>query len=160
MGNFVLAGLPAEENKFGVSCPPRSRNNFTGRELYWAKTLVLKNADTVRIDIVGDATWCDMRPFTVRTGVFEGIYTPEFEASRFTSCDRTVHAAPYLTDAVASVLYRVKFNHKHPGAYYVKWEGTFSGPGEYGHSGMTPYGIAVTRVLVARPWKKSDCKTR
>lgn len=42
--------------------------------------------------------------------------------------------------------------------FYVRWQGTVEGPGEYGHLGISPFEIWVDSLIEIRAPSKADCQ--
>jgi hypothetical protein len=42
--------------------------------------------------------------------------------------------------------------------YFVKWHGTVTGPGQYGHMGFSPFVIRIDSVFELRAAQDIDCK--
>jgi len=156
LGYFEMTGLPAGTMPLAASCP--GLRGELSRKFPYRATLVLETDTRRRWDIRTDATGCDMRPFTVRTGTFTGIYHAVFEGERFVSCDRTVRAAPSFTEADWE---RMRKAHGTPPPFVMAFamtvDGTVRGPAQYGHGGMSAYKIDVARIRHIRSATVKDC---
>lgn len=156
LGKFEMTGLPAGPMMLTASCP--GLRGELSRRFPFRTTIVLDADTTRRADIRTDAAGCDMRPFTVRTGTFTGIYHAEFESERFVSCDRMVSASPSFTETDWE---RIRKAHGTPPpivfAFAMTVDGTVRGPAQYGHGGATPYRIDVSRIRSIRPATAKDC---
>ncbi len=155
-GYFELAGLRMEPDTVSISCPGE-RGELSRRFLY-RETLQPTDSLVRRRDVRADVTGCDMRPYTVRTGTFVGLYTNEFEGLRFVSCDQSIRAWPTFSPEASARIARVRLPRARMHTLAVTVEGTVRGPGQFGHGGVTPYGIEITRVLSARLATARDCR--
>ena len=127
-------------------------------------------ADTqvvVRISAVG----CAEPPVRSVRVELRGHYTTGFESSDFRPCGGLpAEAAVYGPDWGAAW---VEFADSVRGrelkwptlpdtvfdpTLYVRWRGTMTGPGAYGHMGVAIYNLVVDEILDVHPPRADDCK--
>jgi hypothetical protein len=103
---------------------------------------------------------CDQRPFTVRSGVFEGRWRVGFEESRFVPCDSVLPSAwmEFAPGAQKAPDVRWPKNlDKYYPEVFVRVEGQLVGPWRYGHMGVSDYQLTVNRTLTVRRPSKTRC---
>jgi hypothetical protein len=154
-GRFRIDSLAARRDTVQVSCE--------SGEMYASSGVVriavdLREHDSSDIAVPIHTKGCDSRPQVSVTGVFEGFYTPGFESSRFDPCDGGAEA--WVIIALDSGVARPRWprSNRSYSSYYVRWRGTRTGPGRYGHMGVSPYLLTVNRVLEVRRAGKHDCR--
>jgi hypothetical protein len=152
-GRYVLDSLPAGRLTLSASCSGlRSSPLAQG-------TLEVVEGEQTRFDVRTSAAGCDMRPFIVRRGLFEGRFTSGFEESTFRPCNDTIRAWAELSWKVVESGPKwpiIKGNDDRP--YFVRWRGTLRGPWRYGHMGGWSYEISVDSILGIRRPRRSDCR--
>jgi len=127
----------------------------------------------IRRDWVVSTRKCDTRPVRRVAGVFRGHYTQGFEASVFIPCPSNGWFLP--SDSLGKDLYQrsawvVGPAKPSPGQrpsvprdpfgnlrYYVEWGAVITGPGHYGHMGVSPFELRVDSVLLVRAPQSDDC---
>jgi len=155
-GRYLLDSLPDGPQVVTVQCSGRML--LSGR-LLRQDTLDLSPGEEARIDVLNDGLGCDMRPLTVRRGVFRGRYQSGFESSSFRPCGDSVTAWTEFSPAARDSGPKWP-NLKGEGypTYYVRWQGTRTGPWHYGHLGGASYEMRVDRVLEVRRPRRWDCR--
>ena len=124
---------------------------------------------------------CSEPPYSERTGVFRGYWTPGFESSAFVPCADSVLglSAPLLpgkhvsiptawADFTPSVKWPPKMNGQANApkdeygnsTYFVVWHGVLKGPGQYGHLGVAGFSMLVDSVLAISSGGPTNCRTR
>lgn len=120
-------------------------------------TVVLRPGEVRRWAVRSSAAWCDAWPFRVVRGTFAGHWSSGFERSRFVPCDGALPAAwARLEDSALPVAWP-RGGAADDAPYFVRFEGTLRGPWHYGHLGVSPYELAVSRVVEIRRRGRADC---
>lgn len=117
---------------------------------------------------------CDPRPIRHITATFSGYYAPGFEMSAFVPCqsDSWLIAGDSLgTDARKAPAWAswspTLSTYRLPSVatdafgmrrYFVRWRGTVTGPGHYGHLGGSAFEISVDSVVEVRAASGADCQ--
>lgn len=137
----------------------------------------ITDARPIRRDFSVATTTCDKRPRRVIGGKFRGYYSAGFEESRFVPCSADRWWVPgdsvgtrLVPRGEAWVMWRIPPDRRAPVAWpeverdqhgvtrhYVRFSGTVTGPGHYGHFGIAPFLLAVDSVLEARAPGADDC---
>jgi hypothetical protein len=158
-----------------LSCP-MTRIDFPhrGRVIFSRVMRADSTADTpLTVPLTIDSTNCAEPPVATRIGKFRGHYTTGFESNGFSSClpfedlSHTAYAllpsdAAVEIDSSAIESFRRLSKHRGHGdryytTYYVRWSGTLTGPGRYGHMGMGTYELHITHVADVRTPRPGDC---
>jgi hypothetical protein len=162
-GGVAMSGLSLGP-EIRLRCPPTYR--LSGPVIRLERLSLHRDTSIVfRID----ATKCVEPPIQHVHGEFRGLYTPGFESSDFTPCDGFSPSLKPPTGAWAWVSFsksvdlskvqwpRVADTTSYP-TYYVRWEGTLSGPAAYGHMGAADFDLFVDRILELRAQAPGDCR--
>jgi hypothetical protein len=172
-GVFRLAGLQPGEYTLRLQCVSLT---LPGSVLDHVSVEITR-AEPVRREFSVNTATCDKRPRRVITGTFRGHYSAGFEESRFTPCPADRWFIPsdsvgtrFVRRGEAWVTWRTPPGRRPPVAwpeverdrhggrkYYVRFSGTVTGPGSYGHIGIAPFLMTVDSVLEARTPAPNDC---
>jgi hypothetical protein len=165
-GNFKMRRVPVV-SELRVRCPTSRR--FAGR-IVRRQRLVLSAERDTQIVIRLPVTECAEPPIRTISGEFSGHYTTGYESSDFRPCNGLpVEGKVYgdsLDDAWVEFSSRVDVMKmkwpKFPDTVsyptvYARWVGTLTGPGAYGHLGVSTYQLLVDRILEIRKPKRGDC---
>lgn len=136
----------------------------------------ITGAGPIRREFSVATATCDMRPRRTIVGKFRGHYRAGFEESRFTPCPADRWWVPgdsvgtrFVRRGEAWVTWRTPRDRRAPVAwpevertrggrqYYVRFGGTVTGPGRYGHFGIAPFLMTVDTVLEVRAPTADDC---
>lgn len=151
-GHYVLDSLAAGTQILTASCWRLGVNQLV------QDTLRVAAGEEGRFDI-RTSVRCDMRPFILRRGVFEGRYTSGFEESSFRPCNDSIRAwAEISRNAIESGPKWPAIKASYNPTYFVRWRGTLRGPWQYGHMGVSDYEIIVDSILTVRRPRRSDCR--
>ena len=152
-----------------LTCPVSRR--IRGREILRETVDVTPTTDTI-VAVMIPAGECVEPPDETVRATFVGHYTEGFEAGTFRPCK--AFAAPLTSayetrDATALIVFdndavaravaawpTDPLHELHP-TYFVRWTGTLTGPGSYGHLGTSEYMLRVEHVLEARVATPRDC---
>ena len=102
-----------------------------------------------------------------------GVYSAGFEESRFVPCraataeflqlwspphlrNAWVEFSPTLGEPTPKQWPEPSDEHRYPN-WYVEWSGVLTGPGYFGHLGVSPYRLVVDSVDVVRTFAPADC---
>jgi hypothetical protein len=151
-GDYVLDSLPAGIQALTATC------SGLGERTLAHDTLVVAEGEEARFDVRTSGSRCNMRPFIVRRGVFEGHYTSGYEESRFRPCNDSIIAWAELSRAVIESGPEWPKVNGYVRTYFVRWRGTLRGPWRYGHMGVSAYEIRVDTILAVRRSGRSDCR--
>lgn len=102
-----------------------------------------------------------------REGTFAGHYSVAFEESQWTPCE----SWPDLRETAFGVRGNrawveigqdsVPWPHREPGwtraVFYMRGRGRLTGPGSYGHMGVSPYLLVLDSILEVRLPSARDC---
>lgn len=126
-----------------------------------------------RIDIVVevDAGRCGPPPLK-RRARYAGMYVPEFESRAFFPCEGLPAASTQHSDMRSGVwanvpdeiengLIRARMRERmlsENDGFYVEWTGTLTGPGDYGHLGMSLYELDVEAIHDTSNHRPGSCK--
>ncbi|HEX6039373.1 carboxypeptidase-like regulatory domain-containing protein [Longimicrobium sp.] len=169
---FRVDSLPAGTLEVNVSC---GTVRIFGERIASGEVRVSEGAATRR-DWAVDTAVCDPRPLRSITGAFRGYYTPGFESSEFVPCMEDAWFVPSDSLRTGSldqrrawaILRGARFpdgftpgdaprdSYGNP-RYYVHWRGTVTGPGSYGHMGVSIFEMRVDSVLELRAPRVDDC---
>jgi hypothetical protein len=113
--------------------------------------------------------------FRTETRVFSGYYTPGFESSKFVPCanDTWVLTSDSLSKHFWEPSAWVTWSKKVKGTFtwprdvrpdeygnptfFVRWYGSMTGPGRYGHMGVSDFLFKVDSVLAIEMPRKESC---
>ena len=166
-GRFVLGGIRPGEVEFELHCPSKT---MLGDQLLMRRFRI-GAGETLVINVLVDASLCDEPPTSTRVGVFRGAYSWGFEHSRLQVCSEpALGIEPGPHPGLMSDL-RVWVQLPIPGAKHIEWErlkqqstnvyfrarGALSGPGKYGHMGVSDYKLVVDSILTVLPWSGEGC---
>lgn len=167
-GWFLMQDVPVDA-EVTIRCPSQRRfagGPFVARQQL-ALTLGVKNQVVVRVP--GER--CEEPPIRSITGEYSGHYTGGFESSEFWPCEGLPADADYYGisfdaawvefDKGLHVAEGVKWpktaDSVKADTIYVRWHGTFTGPGGYGHMGLSTYEFVVDSVIELRLRRPDDC---
>ena len=156
--------LPRQGERITVHCPTRLM--FKGRRIVDAPFVIRNGYAEAHFEI--DSTSCKEPLTTQLRGRHAGMYLSEFEQSAFFPCVGLSGADAYgwkphsawanlpasLED---SFIWRLRMSNADEGMY-VEWTGTLTGPGNYGHMGMSLYEFDVERLDKLSSTRPSACK--
>jgi hypothetical protein len=139
-------------------------------------TVEITGATPVRRDVSVSTATCDKRSRREITGTFRGHYSAGFEESIFTPCPSDRWFIPsdsvgtrFVREGRAWVNWRkpdetrsvawpqVERSQYGSSRYYVRWNATVTGPGHYGHFGISPFLMQVDSILEVRAPGANDC---
>ena len=170
-GRYSLDRLEWPEVELELNCPSRT---LLGKRLL-TRTIRLQANSSVQVDLVVDRTLCDEPPFKKVTGEFRGAYSAGFEESSFQICaDSTLGLPPAHPQDIgrSSITAWVEYTPRAQNQtvkwptrdkladnplVYVRWQGTLSGPGTYGHMGVSKYLFQVDTIVHVSPWSGGGC---
>ena len=165
-GRFTFNRVPLV-TELRVRCPTMRR--LLG-PLAHKQTLNLEAVDTTVV-VRLDATECIEPPIQSTRGEFRGHYTSGFESSEFRPCNGLPAPAKFFDDKWGAAwvvfssrvsLRKVKWPKVADSSGYptlfVRWEGTMTGPGGYGHMSLATFEFVVDRVLEIRASRPDDCR--
>lgn len=166
-GRFRMTGVPLA-SELRVRCPTRRRP--AGRVVY-RQPLRLPSAADTQVVLRIRAAACAEPPIRSVRVELRGHYTSGFETSNFRPCGGLPpEAASYDADSEAAW---VEFADSVRGralnwptfpdtvyypTVYVRWRGTLTGPGAYGHMGAATYKFLVDEILAVRRPGAHDCE--
>ena len=170
-GRFTLDWVEPGMVYLDLHCPSRT---LLGDSLSTAITKA-KVGDSTLHELTVDLSRCTEPDSGSWGGVYRGIYREGFEESSFRFCpDATL--LPLVAWAVRTERHAwatfagTKRSYSHPGwklqndKYYPWWyvvaRGVVTGPGGFGHLGVSSLGFEVDSVLDVRSVPPSDCKIR
>ncbi len=167
-GVYTGTALVEPEGTFSIRC--RAPKPFVAGEMLTNQHYSVTGG---RIDLVIDvnAARCGT-PLSKRRERFAGMYVSEFESSLFFPCNGlpppaekdlyASHAAwADVPTEVAGELTWAKTRESVIGAddgFYVEWTGTLTGPGSYGHLGMSLYEFKVEAIHDTSDKRPASCK--
>jgi hypothetical protein len=169
VGNYRLDSVAPGRRLLAVHCP----TIHAGLTQLAFAHVVIADANLQRNWVV-PATGCDPRPERHLTRTFRGYYTPGFESSAFVPCPRdawflpsdSLDSEPYMRhawvtwppDLLREIQWpdapRDSFGNRQ---YFVEWHGTVTGPGNYGHMGVSVFEFRVDSVRTLRAARRGDC---
>jgi len=172
-GAFRLDSVPPGRYAVQITC----RGMGILGETLASIPVEIGGARPVRRDVSVATTKCDPREEREITRVFNGHFTAGFEESRFVPCPADRWFVPgdsvgtrLVPRGEAWVAWRSPEVSRAIGAwpspertpsgnvrFFVRWRGTMTGPGHYGHMGIAPFVIQVDSVLEARTPSPADC---
>jgi len=171
VGSYSIDHVPLGRVPMAVVC---ERLRGFGKTVA-SDTLVVTEAGSLMKHWSVPTTGCDTRRIRRLSGIYRGRYTGGFEESDFAPCAQDAWFLPsdslnvYPFDAgrawaefaKGTSIKRVrKVPHNSWGSaiYYVRWRGTVTGPGHYGHMGVSAFQFQVDSILEMRAPRRSDCK--
>lgn len=166
-GRFRMTGVPLV-TELNVRCPTRRR--LAGRVTFRQPLLLPAGADT-QVVVRLDAPSCVEPPVRSEHVELAGHYTFGFESSNFRPCGGLPAAAKFygtdwgsawvqFADSVRGRDLRwpeIEKTEYYP-TVFVRWRGTLTGPGAYGHMGVATYGLVVDEILEVRRPLTTDCR--
>ncbi len=151
-GRYVLDSLPPGIQVLTATC------SGLGERTLAHDTLVVAEGEEGRFDIRTSGSRCNMRPFIVRRGVFEGHFASGYEESAFRPCNDSISAWAELPRVVIESGPDWPKPTEYNPRYFVRWRGTLRGPWHYGHMGVSSYEVRVDSILAVRRPHRSDCR--
>lgn len=166
VGRFTMTGVPLT-TELRIRCPTTRR--LAGRVVR-RQALVVRVLDTTVVIRLGESECIDP-PIQSTVGEFRGHYTSGFESSDFRPCGGLPAAAKVFDDTwgAAWVRYSPQFDWRrvkwpkvadttsYP-MFYLRWHGTLTGPGSYGHLGLATYEFVVDSIVEIRLPSADDCR--
>ena len=171
-GGYSLDRLEWPDVELELHCPSRT---LLGKRLL-VRTMHLQANSSVRVDLTVDRALCDEPPFRKVKGEFRGAYSAGFEESSFQICadsslglppahPRDIGRSPitawveYTAHAQnqRSIKWPTDAELEGSPLIYVRWRGTLSGPGTYGHLGVSDYLFEVDSIVHVAVWNGSGC---
>ncbi|MFL5608755.1 MAG: carboxypeptidase regulatory-like domain-containing protein [Gemmatimonadaceae bacterium] len=173
LGRYLLAGLPPGTHDLSFQCP--STRVWWGRRSVRTRRIEAGAATDSVADFLVRFRTCDEPPLRSWTGEFRGHYSGGFETSSFTPCKpfQSFAGTAYeeLGGGSAWVTFSKAANRQveskwpasdapdqESSSIYVRWRGTVTGPGGYGHMSVAMYDLRVTEVVEMRRSFPSDCR--
>lgn len=162
--HFRFDSLPARVLTVSVSCAQQRAFSVEVASL----KLDLTSAVSDTSIMVTSRKGCDPRKLRREVGNFSGLYTPEFESSAFVPCrtgnwlrpgdvdpkfDFMSRAWLYFTNAGDRSAGRLKWPSGPPidsygtRTFFLQVHGTMTGPGHYGHMGVSGFQLDVDSVI-------------
>lgn len=173
-GAFTLGHVPSGEVTFGLFCPTRT---MRGKNILLQRMRLVPGTE-LSIDLRVDTVLCDEPEYREFRAELRGLYARGFEWDGFRICadstlplPRDANRSSPWSDAYTSVYIppsaQESFGRavekgapeymRSEIAIYVRWTGTFRGPGQYGHLGLTPYAFTVDSVAFIGPARQDVC---
>lgn len=171
LGYYLLFDLPPGEQRVRFLCPSRS---LVAVAVVATRTVRVEPRTDSLANFTLPVSSCEDPPLRSVRGDFAGLYTEGFESSVFVPCRpfvdlrgttlEGVRQRAWLTlsegarrtarlldwpDVPAPRGYRT---------YYLRVRGTLEGPGNYGHLGMSTFGLTVDRILEIRAEPPGSCR--
>ena len=165
-GRFLFFRVPTGNREITIICP--TRRWWFGPKVKRGPVLV-RAADTTAIEARVPSEACLIPGLSSVGGEFRGHYRGGFEESSFRPCpgEQQPTGSPTLPwqawvefDSVASLRTGPWPTVPDTGyglTWYVRFYGTLTGPGTYGHMGVSAYQLDVARVRQVRAPRKNDC---
>jgi hypothetical protein len=176
-GHYQFKQVPAGTFRIEFHCPSRT---LLGAQILERMVAVSPGEESL-INVRVPEGRCSEPPYSERSGVFRGYWTPGFESSTFVPCADSVLRvpAPLLpgkhlfapsawADFAPSVKWPPKVSDKEVAprdeygnaTYFVVWRGVLKGPGQYGHMGVSDFSMVVDSVLAVGVRGPANCRTR
>ena len=166
-GAYSLDRLEWPDIELELHCPSRT---LLGKRLL-VRAMHLRAHSSVQMNLVVDRELCDEPSFRKVTGQFRGAYAAGFEESSFQICadsslglplahPQDIGRSPITAWVEYSPQAQRKRSIKWPSTAelgdspltYVRWRGTLSGPGSYGHMGVSDYLFEVDSIEHVATW--------
>jgi hypothetical protein len=171
-GRYRFERLEWPEFELELNCPSRT---LLGKRLL-VRTMRVPANSSVRVDLVVNGMLCDEPPLNKVRGEFRGAYSVGFEESSFQICaDSTLGLPPAHPQDIgrSAITAWVEYaprarqqkgikwpkdseRHGIP-LTYVRWRGTLTGPGAYGHLGVSDYLFEVDSIVRVAAWNGGAC---
>lgn len=162
-GSALIAG---QHGAFSIRC--RGKAFTEGVVLAKSRYTVLNGRIDMVVDV--DAGRCGPPPSKLHAR-FAGMYVHEFESSHFFPCDGLPKAPAKrfqpidgvwaeIPEAVEDGLVWAQLRERMFGkddGFYVEWTGTLTGPGSYGHLGMSLYELDVETIHNTSDRRPASC---
>jgi hypothetical protein len=172
LGRYVFANAPPGTHRVIFSCP--ATRGWGERTIGIQRLVVTPRTDSV-VDFYIRQRNCEEPPLRTWSGEFRGHYVSGFETSMFSPCvpleslvgtvyesaDRPVAGVQFSDAARAqarSMWPRDTVRAQESPPMYVRWRATVTGPGSYGHMGVSLYEMHVTEVMEIRRAAPTDCR--
>jgi hypothetical protein len=144
-----------------------------GRE-FASREIELSGTTDTTVEIAMTPLECAEPMVETMRGTFEGVYTTGFDGEWFRPCTafrRPVGDAYDLRDPLAWVSLDegaardprlakllTRWPAEEPAEFFVRWNGTLTGPGSYGTRGAATHLFFAQRILEIRRAAPGDCK--
>lgn len=173
-GRFRVDDLEFDEVDFDVYCPSQTQLG----KLLVGRHMATPAGSRKTLRLLVDGRRCVEPPRRSIAGTFRGHYRTGFEESGFRMCADSasgIRASRGEPGGFGEERIWVRFSpaaERRPFPWpavsgggrgrirnvYVRWAGTLTGPGRFGHFAMSPYEIVVDSVLYVSPnARESDC---
>jgi hypothetical protein len=171
-GRYNLDHLEWPEFELELNCPSRT---LLGKRLLVRRMRLHANS-SVRVDLVVNRSLCDEPPLKKVTGEFRGAYSAGFEESSFQICADSSLGLPAAHPQdigrsliIAWVEYTPRAQNQKSIRWpseaerhgtpltYVRWRGNLTGPGTYGHLGVSEYLFEVDSIVHVAGWNGGAC---
>jgi len=169
-GQYIEFDIPTGTRVVAIHCP--TKRIWMGRVVTTRTISVASNTDSV-LNFFVTLRGCDEPPLRDTTVELSGHYVSGFETSMFKPCalfpEKFQGTAYEGWHGEATVW--VEWTDKALGGrkwpdvgkrqnpeYYVRWRGTLSGPGSFGHLGFAGYQLLVKELITVRIASKQDCQ--
>ncbi len=167
-GWFVLSGLNPGAVTIFFRCPTERRLLFARR--FGAQELSIASTTDTNVTFHVPMHQCVEPPIAESTGTFVGTYEAEFERFEFFPCrpfptfPGTAYEglAPRISVSLSERLRETGVAWPETGdlrtrSYFVRWHGTISGPGGYGHLSQSLYGLVVDSIISIESGTNAKC---
>jgi hypothetical protein len=176
-GHYRFKQVPAGTFRIEFHCPSRT---LLGAQILERMVAVSPGEESL-INVRVPEGRCSEPPYSERSGVFRGYWTPGFESSAFVPCADSVLRVPapllpgkhlFAPSAWADFALSVKWPREMGGlanapkdeygnsTYFVVWRGVLKGPGQYGHMGVSDFSMVVDSVLAVSFRGPANCRTQ
>lgn len=172
---FRFDSLPARVLTISVSCAQQGPFSVDVASL----KLDLRRAVADTSILVAGRKGCDPRKLRQEVGEFSGLYTPGFESSAFAPCRTGNWLRPGDEDAKFAFMSRAWLYFTSAGkrsmeglmwpsvpqtdsdgnpTFFLRVRGTMTGPGHYGHMGVSGFRLDVDSVIAVALPSAETCK--
>jgi hypothetical protein len=172
LGRYLLAEVPPGTHKVTFSCP--AKRGWGTRTIATRRLDLTPKTDSV-VDFYIRLRNCEEPPVRTWSGEFRGHYVGGFETSGFAPCVPFESFVGTAYEGADLILAWVGFSEaasaqarsmwppdttraQESPPMYVRWRATVTGPGRYGHMGVSLYEMGVTEVMELRRAAPSDCR--
>lgn len=175
LGRYVLSNVPFGRQDIEFRCPSRT---FLGRRLVKRQVVVDESNHEATLSVHVPPRGCFEPDSSSRMGIYRGYYSVGFEESQFIPChdsavglqdgllpgDFLVPLSAWVAFAKTAFQQKVAWpppdtaNQRQSARYFVRWRGTLTGPGIYGHMGVSAFRFVVDSILDVRVPTSHDCR--